>query len=60
MGRWKVLAVVLAGAVGIVGAFGGYNVRHSLVAKGLPDYVVALTEDAVAIVGGLLIVSRVA
>jgi uncharacterized membrane protein len=49
-----------AGALGgIAGAFGGYNIRHSLVAKGLPDYVVALAEDAVAIVGGFVIVSRV-
>ena len=56
----SVPVAVVAGAVGgIVGAFGGYNVRHSLVAKGLPDYLVALAEDAVAIVGGIVIVSRV-
>jgi len=51
----------LAGAIGgVAGAFGGYNVRHFLVAKKhLPDFVVALAEDAVAIVGGLLVVARV-
>ena len=52
----------IAGAIGgMVGAFGGYNVRHFLVAKrGLPDFAVAIAEDLVAMVGGLLIVSRVA
>jgi uncharacterized membrane protein len=50
-----------AGAIGgIAGAFGGYNIRHFLVAnKGLPDFAVAIAEDLVAIVGGLVIVSRV-
>ncbi len=59
--RTGVSLAVVAGAVGgIVGAFGGYNVRHFLVAKkGLPDFAVAIAEDAVAIIGGLLIVSRV-
>jgi uncharacterized membrane protein len=52
---------IAAGAIGgVVGAFTGYNVRHALVTKGgLPDFLVALAEDAVAIVGGLLIVSHV-
>jgi uncharacterized membrane protein len=51
----------VAGATGgIAGAFGGYNVRHFLVAKKrLPDVAVAIAEDLVAIVGGLVIVSRV-
>jgi uncharacterized membrane protein len=54
------LAVVAGAVGGIVGAFGGYNIRHSLVAKsGMPDYLVALAEDAVAVAAGLLIVSRV-
>jgi len=59
--RSGVPLAALAGAIGGVdGAFGGYNVRHFLVAKKhLPDFVVALAEDAVAIVGGLLVVSRV-
>jgi len=59
--RSGVPLAALAGAIGgVAGAFGGYNVRHFLVAKKhLPDFVVALAEDAVAIVGGLLVVSRV-
>ena len=54
---------VLAAVVGIVGAlvgtFAGYNLRHALVARGrFPDFAVALAEDAIAIAGGLFIVSR--
>ena len=46
-------------AGGIVGAFAGYEVRTRLVrALKVPDFVIALLEDAVAIAGGLLIVSR--
>lgn len=55
--------LLIAAVIGIAGAmagtFGGYNVRHALVAKAhLPDFAVALAEDAVAIAGGLLIVSH--
>ena len=48
------------GAVGsIIGAFGGYNVRKGLVkALKVPDLVIALAEDVVAIAGGILIVTR--
>jgi uncharacterized membrane protein len=54
------LAVVAGAIGGVVGAFAGYNVRHTVVTKlGLPDFMVALAEDAAAIVGGLLVVSRV-
>ena len=54
------LAVVAGSIGGVVGAFAGYNVRHTLVTRlGLPDFVVALAEDVVAIVGGLLSVSHV-
>jgi uncharacterized membrane protein len=50
---------VLGAAGGIVGAFAGYEVRTRLVrALKVPDFVIALLEDAVAIAGGLLIVSR--
>jgi uncharacterized membrane protein len=53
------LGAVLGVAGGMVGAFGGYEVRTRLVrALKVPDVVVALLEDAVAIGGGLLIVSR--
>jgi uncharacterized membrane protein len=52
-------AIVVGAIGGVVGAFAGYNVRHFLVSKkGLPDFAVAIAEDLVAIVGGLLIVSR--
>jgi uncharacterized membrane protein len=48
----------VAGALGgIVGTLGGYRARTGLVrALGVPDYVVALAEDAVALGGALLIV----
>src|SRR6266404_7283059 len=47
----------VAGA--IAGAFAGHEVRERLVrALKVPDFVAALLEDAVAIAGGLLIVSR--
>lgn len=54
------LAVVAGAIGGVVGAFAGYNIRHTLVTRlGMPDFAVALAEDAAAIVGGLLVVSRV-
>ncbi len=48
------------GAVGgVIGAYAGYFVRHWLVQSAiLPDRVVAVAEDLIAIGGGLLIVSR--
>jgi uncharacterized membrane protein len=54
-------SVVLAAVMGVIGAivgtFGGYSVRHALVARmHVPDLVVALAEDAIAIGGGLLVV----
>jgi uncharacterized membrane protein len=53
------LGVVLGVAGAIAGAFTGYEVRKRLVrALKIPDFVMALLEDAVAIGGGLLIVSR--
>jgi uncharacterized membrane protein len=43
----------------LAGAFGGYEVRTRVVrALGVPDFLVATLEDAVAIAGGLWIVSR--
>ena len=55
-----ILGGVLGGVGGVVGAFLGYHARAGAVAKfHLPDLVVALTEDAVAIVGALFIVSKV-
>ncbi len=53
------LGAVLGGMGGIAGAFAGYEVRARLVrALKVPDFVIAVLEDAVAIGGGLLIVSR--
>jgi uncharacterized membrane protein len=43
----------------VAGAFAGYEVRMRLVrALKVPDFVIAILEDAVAIGGGLFIVSR--
>ncbi len=51
--------VVLGVAGAIAGAFSGYEIRKRIVrALKVPDFVIALLEDAVAIGGGLLIVSR--
>jgi uncharacterized membrane protein len=50
---------VLGAAGGIAGAFAGYELRTRLVrALAVPDVVIALLEDVVAIAGGLLVVSR--
>jgi uncharacterized membrane protein len=50
----------VAGAAGaLAGTFGGYQARTRLVrALGVPDLVVALLEDLVAVGGGLFIASR--
>ena len=53
------LGALLGVAGGVAGAFAGYEVRTRLVrALNVPDIVIALLEDAVAIGGGFLIVSR--
>jgi uncharacterized membrane protein len=50
---------ILGVAGAIAGAFAGYEVRKRLVrALKVPDFVIALLEDAAAIAGALLIVSR--
>ena len=51
---------IILGIVGaLAGTFAGYQVRTRLVAAlKVPDFVIALLEDAVAIGGGLFIVSR--
>lgn len=53
-------AGILLGAIGgIAGAFAGYQIRHGLVVQTkLPDFVVAVVEDLLAISGGLYICSR--
>lgn len=57
MGAWP---GAIAGAAGaLVGTFGGYQARHRMVVTGkFPDLAVALVEDAIAVGGALLIVSR--
>jgi len=54
-----VVGAVLGAVGGVAGAFAGYQARTRLVkALNVPDFVIALLGDAVAIGGGLLIVSR--
>jgi uncharacterized membrane protein len=55
------LAPAIAGFVGaLAGTFSGYNARKALVQLShLPDFIVALVEDAIAIGGSLLVVSHV-
>jgi uncharacterized membrane protein len=54
------LGAVVGAAGGVAGAFGGYQIRTRLVrALKVPDLVIACAEDAVAIAGGLFLVSRI-
>jgi uncharacterized membrane protein len=54
-----VLGAVLGIAGGLAGTYGGYQARIHLVrALQVPDMVIAVIEDVVAIGGSLLIVSR--
>jgi uncharacterized membrane protein len=58
-GQSLALGGVLGAVGGIAGAFAGYEVRTRLVkALGVPDFVIAVVEDAVAIGGGLLLLSH--
>jgi uncharacterized membrane protein len=53
------LGAVLGIAGSLVGTYGGFQARTRLVrAFKVPDFVIAFLEDAVAIGGGLFIVSR--
>jgi uncharacterized membrane protein len=56
----SLIAGALLGAVGaVVGTLGGYKVRtRSVAALKVPDFVIALVEDAVAVLGGLFLVTR--
>jgi uncharacterized membrane protein len=54
-----VLGPILGTAGAVAGAFGGYQVRTRLVkALKVPDFVIAILEDAVAICAALFLVSR--
>ena len=58
-GASLLLGAILGGVGGIAGAFAGYNYRRWL-SRGakLPDLLIALLEDLVAVGGGLLLVSH--
>ncbi len=54
-----VIGAILGGLGGLSGAFAGYEARMRLVkALKVPDFVVAVLEDAVAIGAGFLLASR--
>jgi uncharacterized membrane protein len=58
-GQALLLGILLGSLGGIAGAFGGYEARHELVhGVHLPDLLVAVSEDLIAIGGALLIVTR--
>lgn len=45
-------AGLIIGALGAAGsAYLGYTIRHALTERGLPDFLVALVEDSVAVFG---------
>jgi uncharacterized membrane protein len=53
------LGCILGAVGGVVGAFAGYRVRTGLVrALKVPDFVIAVLEDLVAVAGALFIVTR--
>jgi uncharacterized membrane protein len=57
LGAWMGAAAGILGA--LAGTYGGYYARHWIVANlKVPDIAVALVEDALAVGGALLIVSR--
>jgi uncharacterized membrane protein len=54
-----ILGAVIGIAGGLAGTYGGYQARTALVrALKVPDFVIAVIEDVIAIGGSLLIVSR--
>jgi uncharacterized membrane protein len=61
-GGQSVTAGAISGGVGaLVGTFGGYRARRRIVSNlKVPDIAVALVEDALAVGGALLVVSRFA
>ena len=55
----SIIGAVLGGLGAVVGTLGGYEARtRSVAALKAPDFVIALIEDAIAVGGGLLLVSH--
>lgn len=58
-GQSLVPGIFLGAASAVAGAFGGYHLRRSLVQKShMPDFMVAVAEDVIAVGGGLFLLSR--
>lgn len=58
-GQGAALGTLLGAAGGVVGCFGGYQLRTRLVkALKVPDFVIAVLEDLVTIAGSLWVASR--
>jgi uncharacterized membrane protein len=53
------LGAIVGAFGGVAGAFAGYEVRHRIVHQlRIPDFVIALLEDALAVGGGFFLASR--
>jgi uncharacterized membrane protein len=58
-GYSSVIGAIFGGVGGVIGAFAGYRARTGFVKTSrLPDWLIAVLEDLVAVGGGLLLVSR--
>ena len=58
-GKSMAVGLLLGLIGGVAGAFAGYEIRKGLVTQmNLPDFVVAVVEDLLAISGGLFVTSR--
>jgi uncharacterized membrane protein len=58
-GYSSAVGAILGGVGGVTGAFAGYQVRVGWVkASRLPDWLIALLEDLIAVGGGFILVSR--
>jgi uncharacterized membrane protein len=53
-----ILPAILGGISALAGAYAGYWLRRGITARGIPDFPIALIEDATAILIGLFTVSR--
>ena len=55
----SIIGALLGGLGAVVGTLGGYEARRrSVAALKVPDFVIALTEDVIAVGGAFLLVSR--